>query len=321
MRPLLFEVGPGLAFRFEGFDGALARGLRSSLSWFAVDEPAADGRSHEPLAIAAQPPPEELTTRTPPRLARHGLRVTVTGTTTLFESPGVVGWCRPRERRGGIHVETGAPQPLERFLAVALAPLLFELAAPLGWLGLHAAAVAIGGRGVLLPAPSGAGKSTVFRSCLFAGQDGLSDDLVWLRQEPSAAGGARIHPFPKGGPGAAPLPTVPSAPLAAIVCPVVAGRTSSRLEPMAAAEALDALLEQSGLLGPVESTRRQFGSLVRLADAVPAYRLLAGSDSEAAPGLLARLAEGSLGAAATGPRAVVVQARDVRLAAPGRSGS
>ena len=52
----------------------------------------------------------------------------------------------------------------------------------------HAAAVAVGGRAVLLVGPSGAGKSTSSLACLGSGLDVLSDDACVIEIVPDAAG-------------------------------------------------------------------------------------------------------------------------------------
>lgn len=297
MTSLLFEVGPGLAFRFEGVAEGLADRAASFLSYFAVEALTPESAARRPLVVSSQPPPTTGPGAASVRLVEEGLEVREASGVTVFESDGAVGWCQPAQRRGGLQVKTGAPEALDRFVGLALAPLLIELADAEGWLGVHAAAVAIEGRGVLLPGPSGAGKSTIFLGSHQAGQDLLSDDLVWLREDPDREGRVRIYPFPRRQPWreGVPSPTVASAPLAAVVCPVIVDAKNSCLEPIGAGETLETLLEQSGLLGSDEATRGRFRSLARLAGSAPGYRLLAGSDRQAVAGLLAGLVRVSTG--------------------------
>ena len=307
MSALLFEMGPGLAFRFEGLSELLAGPVRRSLAHFEVDELTPESRSSGPLVVSSGPVPHARPANTRVRLAEEGLEVWAAAGVTAFEAPGIAGWCQPAKRRGGIRVALPAPRPVERFVGLALAPLLFELAASEAWWGLHAAAVASGGHGVLIPGATGTGKSTIFRACHRAGLDVLSDDLVWLREDPLSPGSATVYPFPRrwAQDASLPAPTVAAAPLAAIVSPVIIDRRASSLEPIEPGETLGTLLEQSGLLGRGEAARGLFRSLTRLAGSVPGYRLLAGADRESVPRRLARLvASGRVPPGRTGPAAV-----------------
>lgn len=59
-------------------------------------------------------------------------------------------------------------------------------------LALHAGAVQFGATGVLVPGPSGAGKTTLVAGLVHAGMDYLSDELVVLD-----SGGSQLLPYPK----------------------------------------------------------------------------------------------------------------------------
>lgn len=283
-----FTIVPGLTVRFE----ALAEGLDTAISNYlgGFDGSGPPGGGHV-LRVAADPPPVAAE---PPRtlVRNHGLSVRTGGDVTIFEMEGIVGWCRSGAGRGGIFVQTPSASVVREFVGLALAPLLIELAEPRGCLGLHAAAVAVDGLGILLPGHSGAGKSTIFRNCFRAGLGVLSDDLVWLRE--NADGGFRVFPFPRGftvrdGEEDVPKPSVRGAPVETIVCPGIADREASRLVPLSSSQALDVLLAQSGFLGARPGADR-FRALVRLAGSVPCRRLEAGRRLEEAPRLLQRLA-------------------------------
>jgi hypothetical protein len=107
-------------------------------------------------------------------------RVGRAGETLVAEWPGTA---RLTCREGGLEAkldhQPGADRRrLQKLRLGAVPALLRDLA---GELGLHASAVALGGRGVLLVGPSGAGKSTAAAElCLRHGAVLLADDIASL---------------------------------------------------------------------------------------------------------------------------------------------
>ena len=196
-------------------------------------------------------------------------------------------------------------------------PGAFALSAWLAGQGLqvmHAAAVAFGGRGVLLVGPGGAGKTTSALACALAGGDFLGDDLCLIDIGDDPDEPARIHSLfatvklnadsaRRLGAGEwarlgttprdkvvfrlpAFLRTVVSASIAAIVvlAPSDSGPAeASALRPAAATRALAATGHSlaSGAINPA----LWFAAVTRLARRVPAFRLPIGWD-------LGRLATG-----------------------------
>jgi hypothetical protein len=180
----------------------------------------------------------------------------------------------------------------------------------------HAAAVASRERCALIAGSTGSGKSTLALVCAYAGMDLLSDDLVFLERR---ADGLIAHPFPdeidigsgtasllpelaryRGDPSfplgkrAIPLDQVTtsrtgwSPPPAAILFPVVTRGPVSRLRPMTADDALEALA------GNVLATERaasqaHLDALGVLATSCPSYRMEVGRDIDEQP----RLVEGA----------------------------
>jgi hypothetical protein len=283
-RPLQVAIGPGLAFRFS-LPAPLLRRIETFLGFFLDGDKDPEDETR-PLEIAAEAMEEvrdgmEVVVREPPLVVRRG------GSVVSFELPCIQAWCDGERGLGGVVLDRPSDRQLELFVSLALAPLLIELASARGWFGIHAAGVAIEGTGFLLPGPSGAGKSTIVADAHGAGLGVLSDDLLWLRPGPD---GATMFPFPRGTyGGAVPMPNVSSAPVGAIVCPVVAGDASGRLVSLSASEALEILVAEGGFLGAGPAAGKRFAALVDVAGAVPAYRLEAGPRSQT-PGLLTQLA-------------------------------
>lgn len=282
-RPTI-TVGPGLSFAFRGLPAALWRRAERFLGHSARPGPATGA---DPVVLTTDPP-EEALLEARVVLDLPSLLVREREGTVLFETAGVLAWCDTRTGEAGIALDDPTDAELDHFAGFTLGPLLVEAAASRGWFGIHAAAVSVGGAGILLTGPSGCGKSTIFASMHRAGHGVLSDDLVWLRP---TGDGVRLHALPRGPYGnPAPGPTADDVPLRAIVCPEIAGRDDSRLLPAEVPELVPTLLEQSGLLASGESLGGRFQALVRVARAVPAYRLEAGRRREDVPPLLSRLA-------------------------------
>lgn len=171
-----------------------------------------------------------------------------------------------RRSRAAVWLEDGAAVPIW----IAAAPFLRLLDA---WfvrkahLPCHAAAVARHGAAALIVGPGGAGKSTLAVRSVGAGFDYIGDDYVLL--EPGEA--PRVHNLYRSGKLGGedlhdPLPAdvslyrtpedpaekhflrvdtraiLPSAPLALVVVPVIAGRRSPDAEEISSGEALRAVL-------------------------------------------------------------------------------
>ena len=175
---------------------------------------------------------------------------------------------------------------------------------------LHAAGLALDGRGVLIPGASGAGKSTTSVTLVRAGFDFLSDDTVFLTSTPD---GIWVDGFPDevdvtehtvaripelgylaGSPllagrdnysfrvedvfGITPLtgcrPSV-------LLAPQVVEGPGSELEPLAPSDALMALLPNVLLTDPAAS-QAHLDMLATLVESVPCMRFRVGSDLDAA---------------------------------------
>lgn len=158
---------------------------------------------------------------------------------------------------------------------------LAEIGGLSGWHLLHAAAFGRHGRALVLPAPSGRGKSTLFRHAASRGWELLSDDLVWLGR------GDRLVSCPRGAPfSPAPRPTRETAVLAGIVVPTIADRATSRLSSLDGRKALGALLEAARAASDGESLARRFRDLAFAASRARARVLEAGGDGARAVDLL-----------------------------------
>jgi len=111
-----------------------------------------------------------------------------------------------RERKVALWQAGSVPPPRER--AEFCRPLLHWLAVLDGNVIVHAAAVSIGGRGILVAGAGNAGKSTLARACLANGWDVLGDNVVELGAD--GDGAFRIHPvyptFKVRPRGALPIP-------------------------------------------------------------------------------------------------------------------
>jgi hypothetical protein len=182
-----------------------------------------------------------------------------------------------------------------------LQPLIGAWLLDRGAVTVHAAMVATSGRGVLLPGPTGSGKSTCAVAALEGGLDLLGDDFAAVALTESSIEGncvyttvkltkEAIHPRPGLAQLAEPYgerewllhaaelerdPTVTSSGLAAIAFPELSSGRSSRVVPLPAGRALLALLP---CLQPVESGHvgESFAVARRLVERLPAFRLEVG---------------------------------------------
>jgi hypothetical protein len=286
MPSLAVALAPELGVEFRDQAPALVESIAAYLAYFLAEPPGASFDA-QPLRIGAErrrrPAGAKLVA------SRDGLEVRAHEALLFFELPGVEAWCDPARGMAGIALDSEEAGALDRVVTQLLAPLLFELAGARGWLGLHAAAVAREGHGILLPGASGCGKSTIFAACRAAGFALLSDDLVWLA--PDRTGGLCLRPFPRGAPyPPPPAPTIRELAPVLVVFPEHGGSPPSRLHPIASDESLRRLAEQAALLAPGAARGERFRLLVR-ASRLPAYVLgMAEGDRAGAPALLAELA-------------------------------
>ena len=282
-----FDVGVGgeLRFAFRGFPPEVAAAFRTFLQHFRSE-------SAEESALRVQwGSPAELPAAEPLFVTEtEHVRVLEVGPLLRLEASRMTSWVDAGAGEAWIDLDRPWSETAPAFAGLILAAVLCELATEHRWWGLHAAAIAPGGRGILLPGASGSGKSTLFASCAAAGMDVLSDDLVWLRPD---GGGVLLYPFPRGAPvPPSPPPTMPQARLSAIVTPTIVDRAESRITPVAGNRILGRLLGESGFLRLGQASESRFASLVRLAGSLPCFHLETGRDRQQVPALLLELAEG-----------------------------
>jgi hypothetical protein len=200
---------------------------------------------------------------------------------------------------------------------------LMLLARPHGLLPLHAAAVAHARGGVLLAAPSDAGKSTAAYQLVRQGWSFVSDDALLLRatgaevmalvlRRPFGLDADARERFPelalhwrsqfaeatKGSvrvDALRPSQAAHSCTARLVLLPELTRAAESRLAPVSRADALWALLAQSALVGlDAAWAAEHVDVLRRLLEQAPAYRLLAGRDVLEAPARFSRLLEEAL---------------------------
>ena len=202
----------------------------------------------------------------------------------------------------------------------------YEFAAPLrhllqwwmlsrGGALLHSAAVGTPGGGLLIAGPSGSGKSTTALACQESGLGFTSDDyvLVSLGAMPTVDMACSTAKVVRESLGAhdvyrryfrnlergdekpmmfmhevAPERVLPSFPLRAIVVPVIAQRSSTRIVAASAAEVLRALAPSSILLFPLAGATA-FQRIAALCRAVPCLRAELSGDPHDVAGAFARL--------------------------------
>lgn len=280
---LLVEFGPGLAFRFERLPDSIAGPLRDVFGGSAVER-----LEQSPLIIRHDPAACGDQTGQPGTLItiRDGISAYQNDATIYLESPGIRAWCNTTTQEAGLYL-TARDQAVRKPIAIlTLLSIVGELALTCGWYCMHAAAVAIDGKAVLLPAESGSGKSTIYRKAAAAGFDTLSDDLVWLRESGDRI---EIRPLPRGSLDAlAPPPSIDKATMAALVCPSIVDADETRLEPINSSALLQILDDQCAFLAS-RHTAQRFRMFTQMARTVPAYRLAAGRDRDVVPALLRAL--------------------------------
>jgi hypothetical protein len=200
---------------------------------------------------------------------------------------------------------------------------LCALLRPHGLLPLHAAGLVHAGAGVLVSAASGSGKSTLTLALVREGWGFLSDDALMLEETPA---GIEALPFRRtfgllpetmawlpvrsegwprhpadGRKVAVPMADILPAQAAdrcrpgVLLFPQIVETSESRVLPLRAADALTALMRQSGLitLDPMWA-REHMAVLGRLVGQTRSYRLLAGRDVLEAPSAVAQLVASTL---------------------------
>lgn len=198
--------------------------------------------------------------------------------------------------------------------SVAASLALHALAAGAGLAHVHAALVRLGGRIVLAPGGSGAGKTSMALAVGRHGGELLADDAVYVESDGTAwpirrdprvtattlAAHAGVSVLGTVDDGVLPKlrvraptagPAMPAA-IDAIVIPTIEPSGPTRVERIDAAAVFPVLLGSSAL-AVVEGTPRREGMIDLLAAlaAIPAARLLAGPDALADPARIPRAIE------------------------------
>ena len=179
----------------------------------------------------------------------------------------------------------------------------------------HAAAIGVNGKALIVAGPSGAGKSTTALTALEHGAEYLGDDVVLVDPEPeprvhSIYSSAKIDEttlaerFPHLASTVYPQDRAPgdkhvlllhprtgrwtlSLPIAAVLLPVVVARAGSRTVPVGSAEIVRALI--AGILPFPGKQTAAVARLARLARRVPGYRLELGRESAGVASVLESL--------------------------------
>jgi len=194
---------------------------------------------------------------------------------------------------------------------------LVETMKRFGRFPLHAAGLALRGKGVLVPGASGSGKSTTSVTLVRAGFDFLSDDTVFLTSSPEGVWVAgfpdevdvterTVAMFPELGhlSGTSLLPgrdkhsfrvedvfgvtPVEGCRPAVLIAPQVTAGSHSELEPLAPSQALLGLLPNVLLTEP-RATQAHLDMLAALVQEVPCLTFRVGSDLDAAAACVADL--------------------------------
>ncbi|MEP6657136.1 MAG: hypothetical protein ABJC33_07855 [Betaproteobacteria bacterium] len=242
--------------------------------------------------------PDVAITRCPSNHEGEQRAVAAPGIRAFFQpEAGVLSLLDERRRRAYCWMRCAATLPYYEHAAPLRHILQWWMLSRNGAL-LHSAAVGAFGGGVLIAGPSGSGKSTTALACQAAGLGFTSDDYVLvcgdapptvhmaystakvLRTSLSAHGAYRDHFRNLDRDDekpmlfmheAAPERVLRSFPLRALVLPVVAKRSSTRIVPATAAELLRALAPSSILLFPLAGAVA-FRRMAALCRAVPCLR-------------------------------------------------
>jgi hypothetical protein len=251
-------------------------------------------------------------------------RATQAGGLGAFAAPGAQAFFQPDA--GVLSLFDASRRRAYCWLRDSTALPYYEFAAPLrhllqwwmlsrGGALLHSAAVGTSNGGILIAGPSGSGKSTTALACQEAGLGFTSDDYVLVScsepptvhmaystakvvRESLGAHDVYRHHFRNLERGdekpmmfiheAAPQRVLRSFPLRAIVVPVIAQRSSTRIVAASAAEVLRALAPSSILLFPLAGATA-FQRIAALCRAVPCLRAELSSDPHDVAGAFARL--------------------------------
>ena len=176
----------GIATRFETNDDAVARAVDEAFGMWrtlAVESGAVDVTAELPLTVRVEVVDGSETSFDPDGHAsvRYSCpdetRVVVATTASVAVSD-------PLRREAVARVTRGLVEDRMHFRAEILEAVTLALLSHFDRHPVHAAAVALNGRAVLLAAPSGTGKSTLAYHCHLAGLDLLGEDHVRVQLEP-----------------------------------------------------------------------------------------------------------------------------------------
>lgn len=228
--------------------------------------------------------------------------------------------CDPRSGETIISTEGAIDEHLWALSHALLTIPLIEKLKRRGRFSVHAAGVALGGRGLLIPGSSGSGKSTLALALARAGFDFLGDDMLFLIQEAQELRAlafpeafdltddtVRLFPELADLRDAQKLPGWPKHQLrveerfgaqiawscrpVALVFPRVSGRSRSTLTPMERDQALLEIMPNI-LLSEPASSQRHLDMLGQLVASCACYRLETGTDFEEVATLLRGVLEG-----------------------------
>jgi len=210
----------GIATRFETNDADVARCVDEAFGmWRALAERAAVDVTREPPllvrvdVVAGDEGPPAPDGQVPVRYScPDEARVVV-------ESAASVAVSDPLQRRAIARVTTGLVADQMHFRTEVLEAVTLALLSHFDRHPVHAAAVALNGRAVLLAAPSGTGKSTLAYACHAAGMDLLGDDHVRVQLDPELRlwgwpGRVRLAPATRWSPTLSHADDAPESPAA-----------------------------------------------------------------------------------------------------------
>lgn len=310
------QIGPH-AVRIEALDGA-AREIGHRLLQYLASARSGEGTDvgRVELTTVSELPEAPPGVPVAARYEDFDLTLWRAGDGLFLRSRLVAITVAPRRGEARVALLAEASTSGDTFAVLMLA--VCALLRPHGLLPLHAAGLVLAGEGVLVSAASGSGKSTLTLALVREGWGFLSDDALLLED---TASGVEALPFrrtfgllpetmawlpvPAEGwprhPADGRKVAVPMADLlpaqaagrcrpGVLLFPRIVEASESRLLPLRQAEALTALMRQSGLitLDP-EWAREHMAVLGRLVEQARAYRLLAGRDVLEAPSDVSRL--------------------------------
>lgn len=114
------------------------------------------------------------------------LDIAVEGSCLRLSGPGTEGFANAASRKARVIMSPTLAADPASFIEIVDTLLLFILARD-GRTPVHAAAFLLGGVAILLAGPSGSGKSSLAHAAAASGLPVLSDDMVFVQQEPSFA--------------------------------------------------------------------------------------------------------------------------------------